>query len=99
MMGDVLGDPNAPGRFLYHSFGAMNSDYDGSNCKICGGKHNSVMPSTTSGHSWQRPNFNLIERHNGLGNVAFMDGHCKAMKHTTVYNGGNNHPYFDYNAN
>lgn len=98
MMGDVMGDPNAPGRFLYPSFGAMNSNYDGTGCKICGGTHNSMMPSTTSGHSWQRPNFNLLERHNGFGNVGFMDGHCKAMKHTEVYHGGNNHPYFDYES-
>jgi prepilin-type N-terminal cleavage/methylation domain-containing protein/prepilin-type processing-associated H-X9-DG protein len=99
MTGDVVGDPNAPGRFAVPSGGAMKCNYDGTNCTICGGTHNSLFPSTTSGHSWQNPGFPLLERHNGTGNVAFVDGHAKAMKHTTLYNGGNNHPYFDYNIN
>jgi prepilin-type N-terminal cleavage/methylation domain-containing protein/prepilin-type processing-associated H-X9-DG protein len=97
MMGDVVGDPNAPGRFLPPSSGPIQCNPDGTGCFVCGGTHNSCFPSTTSGHSWQRPNFNLLERHNGTGNCAFMDGHCKAMKHYTVYSSGSNAPYFNYN--
>ncbi len=94
LMGDVCHDPNAPVRFHYPSAGPFRCDPDGSNCQTCGGTHNSYYGN----HSWERPGFNFIERHNGMGNVGFVDGHAKAMKHATLYNGGNNHPYFDYNV-
>ncbi len=94
LMGDVCHDPNAPVRFHYPSAGPFRCDPDGTNCKTCGGNHNSYFGN----HSWERPGFNFIERHNGTGNVGFVDGHCKAMKHTTLYNNGNNHPYFDYGS-
>jgi prepilin-type processing-associated H-X9-DG protein len=102
MMGDVMHDRNAPGRFSPPTAGPMLTNYDGSQCKICGKKHNSMFqdplaPGTAGGHDWEpRPGFNFIERHNGVGIVSFCDGHVKAMKHTTLYNGGKNLPYFDW---
>jgi len=39
-------------------------------------------------------NFNFVVRHNDVGNVAFADGHVKAMNYSTLYDGGNN-TYFD----
>ncbi len=97
LMGDVMHDRNAPVWFLYPNFGPMKTDYDGTNCQVCGGNHNSGFWGT--GHGWEQPGFNFIERHNGTGNAGFVDGHAKAMKHATLYNNGNNHPYFDYDAN
>jgi len=38
--------------------------------------------------------FNFVERHNDTGNVGFADGHAKAMKYNTLYDGGAN-TYFD----
>ncbi len=96
LMGDVLHDPNAPGRFEQPSYGPMQTDPDGRNCKVCGGSHNSMFSGT--GHNGERPNYNLIERHNDTGNVAFCDGHVKAEKNLNLYQNGNNHPYFDYNT-
>ncbi len=93
LLGDVLQDPNAPGRFLYPSYGRMITNYDGTNCSVCGANHYSIYDGPS--HSWQRPNFNLIERHNDTGNVAFTDGHVKTVKHTALYNNANNY-YFDY---
>jgi prepilin-type N-terminal cleavage/methylation domain-containing protein/prepilin-type processing-associated H-X9-DG protein len=91
MLADVCADPNAPGNLLTPAYGAMQMDYDGSNCKICGLKHNSYF---TNHGSYQRPGFNIIERHSGTANVAFCDGHVKAMKHLTLYNNGVEALYF-----
>jgi len=92
MMGDVCHDPNAPGRGWCPSGGPFRCDPDGSNCKTCGGRHNSLYGN----HNWERPGFNFIERHTGIGNVGFCDGHAKAMKHYGLYRNGNNYPYFDH---
>jgi len=62
----------------------------------CGGKHVSMFPSSDTYHNYQSPGFNVIERHNGVANVGFADGHVKAMKHVTLYNNGSNAPYFNY---
>ncbi|MGD9496757.1 MAG: prepilin-type N-terminal cleavage/methylation domain-containing protein [Armatimonadota bacterium] len=94
MMGDVCHDPNAPGRGWYPSAGPFRCDPDGSNCKTCGGTHNSMYGN----HNWERPGFNFIERHNGTCNVGFFDGHVKAMKHMTMYNNGSNAPYFNWDS-
>ena len=64
---------------------------------------NGMRPDKTSGtdnaswggaatQAWTYMNF--AERHNDVGNVAFMDGHCKAMKYQTLYANGAN-TYFD----
>jgi prepilin-type N-terminal cleavage/methylation domain-containing protein/prepilin-type processing-associated H-X9-DG protein len=100
MMGDVCHDQNACYRFHPPTAGPFMCDPDGSNCQVCGGTHNSRYAQPLGSHTWKydRPGFNFIERHTGTGNVAFMDGHAKAMKHTTLYNNRNNHPYFDYNV-
>ncbi len=92
MMGDVMQDPNAPGRGHLPSAGPFQCDPDGSNCQICGGSHNWIFGP----HNWARPGFNFIERHTGTGNAGFCDGHAKAMKHMALYNNRNNHPYFDW---
>jgi len=98
MMGDVCHDNNARYRFHPPTAGPFMCDPDGSNCQICGGKHNSRYAYTGHGSIYDRPGFNFIERHNGTGNVAFMDGHAKAMKQSTLYNNRTSHPYFDYNV-
>jgi prepilin-type N-terminal cleavage/methylation domain-containing protein/prepilin-type processing-associated H-X9-DG protein len=94
MMGDVMQDPNGPGQMRLPSSGPFRCDPDGSNCKTCGGTHNWIYGN----HNYERPGFNFLERHNGTGNAAFMDGHCKAMKHFELYQNGKDHPYFDYNV-
>jgi len=96
MMGDVCQDRNAPGRFHTPTSGPFKCDPDGTNCQMCGGSHNSVFYHGSS--DWTRPGFNFLERHNGTGNCAFMDGHAKAMKHTELYQNGDPHPYFDWNS-
>jgi prepilin-type N-terminal cleavage/methylation domain-containing protein/prepilin-type processing-associated H-X9-DG protein len=102
MMGDVMQDRNAPGRFSPPSAGPILTDYNGAHCRICGRKHNSMFQEplavgTAGSHNWEpRPGFNFIERHDGWGLVAFCDGHVRTMKHTVLYNGGNNYPYFDW---
>ena len=42
-------------------------------------------------------NFNFCTRHNAMGNVAFCDGHAKAMGYNALYNGGSDTPYFSLN--
>ncbi len=96
MMGDVMQDRNAPGRFhTPEGGGPFLCDPDGSNCQMCGGSHNWIFYHDSS--DWTRPGFNFLERHNGTGNCSFMDGHAKAMKHTELYQNRDNHPHFDYN--
>lgn len=97
LMADVLEDGWGPGRLANPSSqGAMMTDPDGSNCRACGGSHNSLWPTGTAPHT-MRPGFNVLERHNGMANVGFADGHAKAMKHRTVYNNGSDSPYFSLN--
>jgi prepilin-type N-terminal cleavage/methylation domain-containing protein/prepilin-type processing-associated H-X9-DG protein len=91
LLGDTMHDPNAAGALEPPSYGVMQTDYDGSNCKLCAAKHNSYF---TNHGAWQRPGFNLIERHNGTANVAFCDGHAKATKHLALFNNGSNTPNF-----
>jgi prepilin-type N-terminal cleavage/methylation domain-containing protein/prepilin-type processing-associated H-X9-DG protein len=98
MMGDTMADRNAPGRMsdpVQH--GAPQTRPDGSGCPVCGQKHNSMYYAPNTAHTWERPGFNFIERHNGFGVVAFFDGHVKVMKRNVLYNNGNRAPYFNYN--
>ena len=97
MMGDGCEDTNLQGWLQPPSSGAFRCDPDGSNCSVCadGTRHNSQFGDSTH-HLYTSPRFNIIERHNGTANVGFCDGHAKAMKHTTLYNGGSNAPYFNY---
>ncbi len=96
LMADVVHDMNAPGRLWNPGettySGPMQMNPDGSGCKTCGGSHNSEFS-----HSGQRPGFNVLERHSGNANVGFIDGHAKAMKHLTLWNNGNDYPYFSLN--
>ncbi len=94
LMGEVCHDCNAPVTMLLPSQGPFQCDPDGSNCKLCGQRHNSYFPNHGA---WERPGFNFIERHQGTGNVGFVDGHAKAMKHIELYRNGSNAPYFNYN--
>jgi prepilin-type N-terminal cleavage/methylation domain-containing protein/prepilin-type processing-associated H-X9-DG protein len=97
LMADVCQDRNAPVRLHPPSMGPFLANLDGSNCQVCndGSGHNSVFWKVPP-HAYERPNFNVIERHNGTANVGFCDGHAKAMKHMTLYNNGNNAPYFNF---
>ncbi|MEN6549066.1 MAG: prepilin-type N-terminal cleavage/methylation domain-containing protein [Armatimonadia bacterium] len=96
IMGDVAQDQNARVIFRSPSFGKFCCNPDGSNCSICGGKHNALAyDEARVFHNYQYTGFNFIERHNGMGNVAFCDGHAKAMSHSALYNNGNNAPYFN----
>ena len=102
-MGDVTQDNNLLGRFLTPTSGPFQCDPDGTNCKVCGSTHNARYAYPLSGpagsHSSQydRPGFNFLERHNGSGNAAFMDGHAKAMRHLELYSNGSTAPYFNWN--
>ena len=95
MMCDGLPDGNLAGCLWIPSrgeSGPFKCDPDGSNCQICGGKHNSMFSHTGS----PTTGFNVLERHNGVANVGFCDGHAKAMKHLTLYNNRSDSPYFNY---
>ncbi|MGI5818944.1 MAG: type II secretion system protein [Armatimonadota bacterium] len=104
MMGDVCHDRNnnctlnTPS--LSGTGGPFMCDPDGTNCQVCGGTHNSLYAEPLGSHSSQydRPGFNFLERHNGTGNAAFLDGHAKAMKHSELYNNGNPAPYFNWDV-
>lgn len=41
--------------------------------------------------------FNFCARHNGMGNVNFVDGHAKAMSYSALYDNGKN-TYFGKNG-
>ena len=43
MLGDVMHDPNAPGRMNPPSSGPILTDHDGKNCRLCGQTHNSMF--------------------------------------------------------
>ncbi len=92
LMGDAVIDQHLHGRMRRPSIGPMKMDFDGSNCQLCGGKHNSMFCNTGGANT----GFNIIERHSGNANIGFADGHAKAMRHSTLYNGGNDAPYFNY---
>ena len=100
MMGDVCQDPNARGRFNLpnNSRPALHTlmELDGRNCSICGSRHNRQY-ATGHANTYDPIGFNFLERHNGTGNVAFMDGHAKAMKYHELYRNGAPAPHFDYN--
>ncbi|HCU34684.1 MAG TPA: hypothetical protein DGT21_04320 [Armatimonadetes bacterium] len=100
MTGDVCQDNNVLGRFHPPTAGPFQCDYDGRNCKVCGGNHNAryAYPLGSHGSVYDRPGFNFIERHNGTGNVGFCDGHAKAMKHAELYQSGSTAPYFNYTS-
>ncbi len=100
MLGDTCMDYNNGCGMSMPTAGPFQCDPDGSNCKVCGGTHNSLYAYPLGSHAsgYDRPGFNFIERHNGTGNAAFCDGHAKAMKHSELYNGGTTHPYFDYDV-
>jgi prepilin-type N-terminal cleavage/methylation domain-containing protein/prepilin-type processing-associated H-X9-DG protein len=104
MMGDVSENPNNTCVFYSPSAGKFICDPDGSNCSVCftkAGKvvkHNSLCyDSPQVIHNYDQTGFNFLERHNGMGNVGFVDGHAKAFRHSTLYNNGNNNPYFNWN--
>ena len=101
MMGDVMQDPNARGRFNVPTNARAPlhdlMELDGSNCTVCGGSHN-YQYATGHAYTYDPIGFNFFVRHNGTGNVGFMDGHAKAMTYFDMYRDGSQHPYFDYSA-
>ena len=100
MLGDVMQDPHAGGRFNVptNSRPPLHElmNIDGSNCSICGGSHN-YRYAHNHDNVYDYIGFNFLGRHNNMGNVAFMDGHAKAMNYMELYSNGSNSPYFNYN--
>ena len=58
-------------------------------------RHNSLY-ATGHANRYDYIGFNFLERHNGTGNVGFMDGHAKAIKYMELYRNGSQTPYFNY---
>jgi len=84
LCGDTTLDSWTPGALLAPSRGHRPDPTDGS-------QHNSYCPHA----DWGDYVFNFCERHNGMGNVAFCDGHAKAMSYSALYDGGQD-TYFGY---
>ena len=99
MMGDVLQDPHARGRFNVptNSRPPLHElmNLDGTNCVVCGGSH-TYQYATGHDNVYDYIGFNFLSRHNNLGNVAFMDGHAKAMNYMTLYSNRSQNPHFNY---
>ncbi len=88
---DTCMDSWGPGRLYYPSFGI---GYNEAIAKL-------QFPSGCDNSYWDtgsygRPGFNFVPRHNGQGNVAFVDGHAKTFSYSALYNNGQN-TYFDKN--
>ncbi len=88
---DTCMDSWGPGRLYYPSWGyndscATNSNWP-PNC------NDSIWDTSGVGN---RPGFNFVVRHNGQGNVNFVDGHTKTFSYTALYANGSN-TYFDKN--
>ena len=94
---------HAAGRLRHPSYGLQYfpdnggrlTDPDGSNCSQCSGTHNATLSGSQCGG---RIGFSFIERHNGGGNAAFVDGHAKVMRYTELYRNGNDW-YFNESLN
>ena len=90
MTADCCNDSWGRGRLYYPTFAP------GYNDPIA---NQTGWPSNCDSAYWDtgthgRPGFNFSPRHNGMGNVAYLDGHAKAAKYTGLYNGGDNY-FFD----
>ena len=92
MAGDACMDSWGRGRLYYPSYPPGYNQPCATQTGFPSGCDNAYWNTGSYG----RPGFNFSPRHNGMGNVAFLDGHAKAMKYTTLYNGGAN-TYFDEN--
>ncbi len=84
LCGDTTLDSWTPGALLAPSRGHRPDPTDGS-------EHNSYCPHDV----WGDYVFNFCARHNDMGNVAFCDGHAKAMSYSVLYDGGQD-TYFGY---
>jgi len=89
MSADTCMDSWGPGRLYYPSAGYNDSI---ATMTFPSGCDDSIWD--TGGLGGQRPGFNFVPRHNGQGNVAFVDGHAKTMSYTALYDNGNN-TWFD----
>jgi len=93
MAADCCMDSWGRGRLYWPSYGVGYNEAIASQ---------SGWPSNCDSAYWytpdhDRPGFNFSPRHNGQGNVAFLDGHAKNASYTQLHNGGNNY-YFDPDA-
>ena len=84
LCGDTTLDSWTPGALLAPSRGHRPDPTDGL-------EHNSLC----SHDVWGAYVFNFCARHNSMGNVAYCDGHAKAMSYSALYDGGKN-TYFGY---
>ncbi len=87
---DTCMDSWGRGRLYYPSWGYNDSCATNSNWPA--GCDDSYWNSGTYG----RPGFNFVVRHNGQGNVNFVDGHTKTFSYSALYANGSN-TYFDKN--
>ncbi|MEA3400661.1 MAG: prepilin-type N-terminal cleavage/methylation domain-containing protein [Armatimonadota bacterium] len=89
---DTCMDSWGPGRLYYPSFGIGYNEAIAT-LQFPSGCNDSYWNTSAMG---DRPGFNFVPRHNGTGNVNFVDGHAKAFSYSALYNDGKN-TYFDKN--
>jgi prepilin-type N-terminal cleavage/methylation domain-containing protein/prepilin-type processing-associated H-X9-DG protein len=82
MAGDTCMDNYGPGRLYWPTYGIGYNE-------VIASQEN--WPSNCDSARWYtkdhgRPGFNFSPRHNGMGNVTFLDGHAKAVTYTYLYN-------------
>ncbi len=88
---DTCSDSWGRGRLYYPSYPPGYNDACATNNNWPSGCDNSYWNTGSIGY---RPGFNFVVRHNGQGNVNFVDGHAKSFSYSALYDNGNN-TYFD----
>jgi len=86
---DTCMDSWGPGRLYYPSYGIGYNEAIAT-LKFPSGCNDSYWNTAT----YDRPGFNFVPRHNGQGNVNFVDGHAKTMSYNALPDNGRN-TYFD----
>ncbi|MGD9497885.1 MAG: DUF1559 domain-containing protein [Armatimonadota bacterium] len=89
---DTCMDSWGPGRLYYPSF-EIGWNEAIATLNFPSGCDNSYWDTSAIGY---RPGFNFVPRHNGTGNVNFVDGHTKTFTYSALYNNRQN-TYFDKN--
>ena len=86
MAADTCADSWGRGRLYYPSYPPGYNEACATNKGFPANCDNSYWSAGDHG----RPGFNFVARHNGQGNINFMDGHAKSMTYSAVYNNGSN---------